>query len=313
MAAVFGVIAGLGPAATAFAQPEQRKLNGFVIDPTAIRAREIRSGGVPRDRIPALTDPKVAPASDFEWKGSELVIGVEIGGEARAYPFAVLVWHELVNDTLGGTPILVSYCPLCGTGIVFERKLGGGRIRNFGVSGLLYRSDLLMYDHETESLWSQISAEAVTGRAQGGRLRQIRSRIVPWKTWLAEHPETTALTSETGHERNYRKAPYRDYATSDRVRFGAPRDRRYHPKLLTLGLRLAGGAARGYPADEVEKAGGRVEEEFKGRKVAVTYDSSEHIFRVEAPGDVEVIEGYWFAWAAFHPEASVFTAEPPSP
>ena len=93
--------------------------------------------------------------------------------------------------------------------------------------------------------------------------------------------------------------------------FGAPVDRRYHPKMLTVGLRLAGGPARAYPADEVEDAGGRVEETFEGRPVAVVYDGVERTFRVEAPDDVEVIEGYWFAWAAFHPESSVFEAEAP--
>ena len=282
--------------------------NGFPIDPNSIDADEIQSGGVPRDRIPALLDPKTAPASDFEWSDDELVIGVAMGGEARAYPYSMLVWHELVNDRVGGKPILVSYCPLCATGIVFDRTLDG-KVRRFGVSGLLYRSDLLMYDHETESLWSQISAEAVTGPSQGQRLTPMRARIVPWKVWRADHPDTTALTSGTGHRRNYRRQPYGDYATSERVMFGPPVDRRYHPKTLTVGVRLPGGASRAYPADEIVRAGGRVEDLFDGRRVAIDYDPEARFFHVEAPHDVEVVEGYWFAWVAFHPDTSVFVAK----
>ena len=294
--------------ATASLAAEPGSKNGFTIDPKAIDADEIQNGGVPRDRIPALFDPKAAPAGDFEWNDDELVIGVELGGEARAYPFSVMVWHELANDSLGGTPILVSYCPLCGTGMVFDRTIEG-RVRRFGVSGLLYRSDLLMYDHETESLWSQISADAVTGPSQGEHLRPLRARIVPWKMWLAEHPETTVLTSDTGHRRNYRRQPYGDYATSDSVKFGPPLDRRYHPKTLTVGVRVRGGAARAYPADELIAAGGRVVEEFEGERIAIDYNSGERYFHVEAPAGVEVVEGYWFAWAAFHPDTSVFVAK----
>ena len=240
------------------------------------------------------------------------MIGLVQGGRARAYPLAILVWHELVNDTLGGRPVLVSYCPLCGTGIVFDRRIAG-RTRRFGVSGLLYRSDLLLYDRETESLWSQISAEAVTGPARGSRLRPVRSRITTWGAWRSEHPGTDVLSLETGHRRPYGRAPYGDYARSEKLRFPAPRDARYHPKMPTAGLRLPGGPARAYPAEELVRAGGRVRERFAGRPVSVAYDADEGLFRVEAPPEVEVIEGYWFAWAAFHPETEVFRAAPARP
>ena len=123
---------------------------------------EILAGGPPRDGIPALDEPKFVSAAASVWEDDEHVVGVSVGGESRAYPLAILVWHELVNDSLGGEPILVSYCPLCGTAMVFDRRVGG-RERRFGVSGLLYLSDLLLYDRASESLWSQISATAVTG------------------------------------------------------------------------------------------------------------------------------------------------------
>jgi len=290
------LLAGLAltvPGAVAGAETPPRTLNGFAVEPADIPVREILPGGPGRDGIPALDHPEHAVAPTL-WPDDALVMGVAWNGEARAYPLDILTWHELVNDTLGRRPILVSYCPLCGTGLVFDRRVGeGGRARSFGVSGLLYRSDLLMYDRETESLWSQISARAVTGPSRGARLGLVRARIVPWSRWRALHPDTTVLTRNTGHRRDYGASPYGDYAESERLLFEVARDRRYHPKMPTLGLRTTDGAARAYPAIEVVRAGGAIEERFAGH-----------------PESVEVVEGYWFAWAAFHPETSVAGAPP---
>jgi hypothetical protein len=279
--------------------------NGFSLQPAAIPIDEIMKGGPPRDGIPALDHPPFLPPAEAPWQDADLVLGVVWRGEARAYPIAILDWHELVNDTLGDRPILVSYCPLCGTGIVFDRRVEGA-VRRFGVSGLLYRSDLLMYDHETESLWSQISAEAVTGPSLGRRLALLRSGIERFGEWRRSHPETTVLSRQTGYRRNYARSPYSGYADSPRLAFPAPVDRRYHPKMPTLGLRIEGGEARAYPALEVVRSGGVVQEQFDGSPVRVAFDSEGQVFRVVAPDSVEVVQGYWFAWTAFHPDTSVF-------
>ena len=284
--------------------------NGFSLQPAAISIDEILKGGPPRDGIPALDHPPFLPAGEASWQDSDLVLGIVWRGVARAYPIAILDWHELVNDTLGGRPILVSYCPLCGTGIVFDRRVEGA-VRRFGVSGLLYRSDLLMYDRETESLWSQISAEAVTGPSLGRRLALLRSRIERFGEWRRSHPETTVLSRQTGYRRNYARSPYAGYADSPRLAFPAPVDRRYHPKMPTLGLRIEGGEARAYPALEVVRSGGVVQEQFGGRPVKVGFDSEGQVFRVVAPDSVEVVQGYWFAWTAFHPDTSVFVSNAP--
>ncbi len=284
--------------------------NGFVLDPTEIAVEEILAGGPPRDGVPALDHPAYVAADAAPWPDDAMVIGVVSGGASRAYPIAILDWHELVNDSLGGRPILVSYCPLCGTGIVFDRRLGDAA-RTFGVSGLLYRSDLLLYDRETESLWSQISSQAVTGASRGQRLTLVRSRMQRWRTWRELHPDTTVLTRATGHRRNYGRSPYGDYATSSRLMFPVAVDRRYHPKTLTLGLRVPGVAARAYPSVELIRSGGRVEESFQGHRVQVSFDAVEKSFEVSAPQEVEVVEGFWFAWAAFHPETSVFVSPEP--
>jgi hypothetical protein len=304
-------VAALGLALAMMASPTLAAdvtRNGFVLAPATVPVDQILAGGPPRDGIPALFDPETLPAEASPYADDDTVIGVVLGGKARAYPIAILNWHELVNDTLAGQPILVSFCPLCGTGIVFDRRVDG-QARGFGVSGLLYQSDLLLYDRESESLWSQIAASAVTGPANGKRLRLLRSSLMPWGRWKAKHPDTTVLSLETGHRRDYERSPYGDYSVSNRVMFPVQRDPRYHPKMPTIGMRLLEGAARAYPASEIHEAGGRVEDDFEGRRVAIAYDPDQQVFTVEAPPDVEVIEGYWFAWVAFHPETTVFTAE----
>jgi hypothetical protein len=285
--------------------------NGFVLEPASVPAEEILAGGPRRDGIPALDHPSVLRAAEADWTDDEPVLGVVVAGEARAYPVAILNWHELVNDTLGGEPILVSFCPLCGTGLVFDRRVGG-EVRAFGVSGLLYRSDLLMYDRGSQSLWSQISAEAVTGPLLGQRLRILRARMDQWGRWRLDHPESTVLSRETGHRRDYDRSPYAGYADSRKLIFPASIDRRYHPKMPTLGLRVPGDGSRAYPASELARASAPVEERFLGHRVRIAYDADRQVFDVEAPPEVEVVEGFWFAWAAFHPETSVYSASGPS-
>lgn len=285
--------------------------NGFNLDPSSVPQEEIRSGGPSRDAIPALDSPPTEKASASSWNDDILVLGVAIDGEARAYPVAILNWHELVNDSLGGREILVSYCPLCGTGLVFDRNLEG-EVRHFGVSGLLYRSDLLFYDRESQSLWSQIEARALTGPALGTRLKLLRSQMTRLGSWRQEHAKTTVLARDTGYERDYSRSPYGNYSLSKRVKLQTKPDPRYHPKMPTLGVRTASGRARAYPAIEVARAGGRVEERFDGLRVVIGYDPDAQIFHVEADPALEVIEGYWFAWAAFHPDSEIFTA-PASP
>jgi hypothetical protein len=290
----------------AVAQAE-KTLNGFALEPSEVPAAEILAGGPPRDGIPTLDHPAAVAASRSDWADDDVVLGVVAGGEARAYPVAILDWHELVNDTLGGEPILVSFCPLCGTGMVFGRRVAGAE-RRFGVSGLVYRSNLLMYDRESESLWSQLSAEAVTGPLHGQRLRLLRSKMDEWGRWRRAHPETTVLSRRTGYRRDYDHSPYLGYAHSRELAFPVPIDRRFHPKMPTLGLRIPGEGARAYPASELVRGGGSVEERFLGRSVRVAYDPDRQLFDVSAPPEVEVVEGFWFAWAAFHPQTSVYTA-----
>ena len=139
----------------------------------------------------------------------DIVIGVTFSGESRAYPIRILNWHEIANDRVGGTDILVSYCPLCGTGIVFDSRING-KVHTFGVSGLLYNSDLLMYERGTKesSLWAQILGEAVVGPLTGTKLTVLPSVQTTWGEWKAQHPDTKVLDVNTGYSRDYGRNPY---------------------------------------------------------------------------------------------------------
>ena len=158
--------------------------------------------GAARDAIAAILDPSVEALADADgWlAGTEPVVALEIGGEARAYPLQVLTWHELVNDTLSGASVLVSYCPLCNTAITFERSVRG-QPRTFGVSGLLRHSDLVMYDHTTESFWEQATGKAIAGRETGERLRFLPSPIVSYRDFKATFPHGTVLARQGGGTR----------------------------------------------------------------------------------------------------------------
>ncbi len=178
----------------------------------SIDLSELRAGGPPKDGIPAIDDPKFVPSGEAaKWLDrKEPVLVVERRGEARAYPFQILMWHELVNDAIGDLPILVSYCPLCNSAIVFDRRLEG-ETYSFGVSGLLRESDMVMYDRATDSLWQQVTGEAIVGTLTGKRLRVVPSQTVAFADFARAFPDGKVLSRETGHRRPYGTNPYVGY------------------------------------------------------------------------------------------------------
>jgi hypothetical protein len=177
------------------------------------------SGGPPPDGIPAIDRPLFHPAGDVDFLDDrEPVVAIEVGGDARAYPVQVLIWHEIVNDTIGGEPITVSYCPLCNSAIAYDRRVGD-RVLDFGTSGLLYNSALVMYDRQTESLWSHFTAEAVAGVLTGAELGRRPTALVAWSEWLAANPDGLVLSRSTGHQRDYGRNPYAGYDDIDQSPF----------------------------------------------------------------------------------------------
>ncbi len=279
--------------------------NGFDTDNASIPAGEILSGGPARDGIPAIDRPKFveATAADF-LEGDSRVIGISLGGEARAYPIAILNWHEIVNDKLGGRPIVVTFCPLCGTGMVFETPGD----TTLGVSGLLYNSDVLLYDRATESLWSQIKMQAVSGPRLGEKLLLLPASHTSWADWRRRHPDTEVLSTDTGHSRDYSRNPYAQYARQRDLYFPVSnQDQRYHPKEMVIGVDH-GGAVKAWPFRELSSGGDSFEDHLGGRQVTVIYDAEARTGRVlDSEGEeMPSVLAFWFAWMAFHPESEVY-------
>jgi hypothetical protein len=213
-----------------------------------IRPEEITWGGVRVDGIPALVNPKhIAPGEAGYLRDDDLVFGVSLNGDDRAYPLRILDWHEMFNDTVGGIPVALAYCTLCGSGILFDRRVPGrAEPFEFGSSGLLYRSNKLMYDRQTDSLWNQFTGRPVVGPLAGSgiQLRILPVTITSWHAWRTRHATTKVLSLDTGHIRDYRPgAAYSAYFASPDLMFPAVlRDTRLQAKAYIFGIRAVGGA-----------------------------------------------------------------------
>ncbi|MXW98772.1 MAG: DUF3179 domain-containing protein [Acidimicrobiaceae bacterium] len=205
---------------------------------------EIRSGGPPPDGIPPLENPVFEPAGEVDWLPEvEPVLALEINGDARAYPLRIMTWHELVNGTVGGTPVTVSYCPLCNSAVAYDRRVGD-RILDFGTSGELFNSSLVMYDRQTESLWSHYTGQAVVGHLTGTELDLIPVQTVSFEDFLSSYPQGHVLSLSTGYGRSYGQNPYEFYDSSSRpFLFSGPFDSRLEPLTRVLALRAEGEGA----------------------------------------------------------------------
>ena len=306
---------------------------------------KIKSGGPPPDGIPSIDDPKFTKAdNENHVADSDIVLGLEINGEAKAYPLSILVWHEIVNDNVGGVPVAVTYCPLCFTNQVFERVLNGQSVE-FGTSGKLYNSNLVMYDRMTGTYWSQGLGLGIKGELTGQSLNIIPFDVITWGDWKKLYPDTVVLTTNTGHIRAYGVDPYGDYYTDPRIIFPVEyRDDRMHPKEIILGFH-EGLVFKAYKQQDVESSvvindqvnnepillvslysgnarsfdrmvdGEILEFTYKDNKIVDINTNSEWNYDgVAISGELEGTElerlafnpGFWFEWFAFHPETQVY-------
>ncbi len=243
--------ATVGPVATPTAEPQadlsqvRFSTSGWKTDFSKhnVPLEEISSGGPPRDGIPPIDDPKLVSVEDADgWlKPREPVIHLAAGEDVRAYPLQVLIWHEIVNDTIGDVPVAVTFCPLCNTAIAFDRRLDG-RTLDFGTSGNLRNSDLVMWDRQTESWWQQVTGEAIVGELTGKRLTMLPATIVSWEEFKQQFPQGRVLSRETGHRRSYGDNPYAGYDKADEppFLFEGKLDGRLPPKERVVTVSLAG-------------------------------------------------------------------------
>ena len=259
---------------TSIAKADEEKKNNIVpLD-------RIVSGGPPPDGIPSIDKPKFISIQDANkyLEDSELVLGLSINGDVRAYPLQILVWHEIVNDKVGDVPVAVTYCPLCFTNQVFNRTLDNGQILEFGTSGKLYNSNLVMYDRTAKSLWSQAMAQGIVGKLAGVKLDRIPFDIAYWKEWKQLYPESKVLSRDTGSTRPYGADPYGDYYTNGDVLFPVSnRDDRLGLKEIVIGFEN-NGQYKAFKLQEIENKR-VINDQVNGKPIALV---SLHPFMVRA-------------------------------
>lgn len=286
--------------------------NGFNLDSALIPPEQILRGGPPRDGIPAIRQPRFEkPDGSQPWQPNDLMLTHDGTEGSRAYPIGILNWHEIVNLPESAQPLVITFCPLCGTGIGFDPVVDGQRL-TFGVSGLLYNSDLLMYDHQTESLWSQIEGRAVSGPLADQTLRHVPVRHERWQAWLQRVGASgEVLSTDTGYGRDYRKSPYGNYEQSERLYFPVSQSsRRYHPKTWVLGWRY-NGETRAWPFPELARHDGVLNDSIGGKAVTVHYDPTTPSAELRDQDGtlLPATRAFWFAWYTFHPDTGVFESD----
>jgi len=289
--------------------------NGFDLKQALIPADQIVSGGPAKDGIPAIDQPQFVNATNADFlQPDDQVLGLQVQDIARAYPLRILNWHEVVNDQLEKEPVAITYCPLCGTGVAFDRRVNG-KVLSFGVSGLLYNNDVLLYDRQTGSLWSQLMAQAISGPMKGQHLTRLAVTHSTWADWRKNHTATQVLTPETGNPRAYDRDPYAGYDSSTEIMFPLRfRSAGFHPKERVLGVTM-GSKSKAYPFVELAKTNGVVTDRLAGKAVTIRFDQRAGRATVHDAGGMEIpaVVGYWFAWYAFHPETAIFyvAVQPP--
>ncbi len=199
---------------SASADPAQWRVRGWTqtdFSKTNIDLSEILSGGPSKDGIPSIDDPQFLNVAEEQELGAmEPVISLKIGDHARAYPLRILMWHEIVNDSVGDIPVTITYCPLCNSGIAFDRRVDGNTL-DFGTTGLLRNSDLVMYDRQTESWWQQFTGTAIVGEKTGVALKMIPVRLESFERFAAANPQGQVLQPSASHRRSYGQNPYAGY------------------------------------------------------------------------------------------------------
>jgi len=235
---------------------------------------EFLSGGPPKDGIPAIDNPKFISTAEADGFLSprEPIAALELDGEARAYPIQILTWHEIVNDEIAGQPVSVTFCPLCNSTVAFSREVGG-EVLDFGTTGKLRNSDLVMFDRQTESWWQQLTAEAIVGEKTGTKLDVLPSQILSWREFAKLHPGSKVLSRETGFDRPYGTNPYDGYDQPDSqpLALDGRADDRLSPKERVTAIQTGPESAVVYPFSRIAKEA-PINDDVDGDPVVVLFD-----------------------------------------
>lgn len=284
----------------------------FGLDNAVIPRAEIRHGGPSVDGIPALTNPKFVGADQAGYlRPTDRVIGIVVDGTAKAYPLKILDYHEAVNDRIGDREFVATYCPLCDSSIIYNRRVGD-EVLEFGVSGLLYNSNVLLYNRGNAgamSLWSQLRAGSVAGPSVTTKLEMLPFELATWADWLSRYPATTVLSSDTGYPRNYALSPYAPYFAVPTLMFPVNHeDNRLAKKQPVLGI-WKDETAIAFPYTDFRDIteAREITTTFDGAPLVLAFNPKGPSLRVVQAGEgVQWTYSLWFAWAAFHPDTTIF-------
>ena len=284
--------------------------NGFKLDDSLVPVEEILSGGPPKDGIPSIDKPKFIASGESTLSSEQRIMGVYLEGMARAYPIGILNRHEVVNDRFGDYHVAVTYCPLCGSGMVF-RAPQANQTLTFGVSGLLYNSDVLLYDRETESLWSQLQMQAVTGPRKGEKLKLLAASHTTWQEWLSRYPDTEVLSENTGFAFDYSRDPYAAYKNSGETWFSIAHENNAYDKKVWITGVIIDGQAKAYPFPELDQSSGDFVDHVGDVTVRVIWSKRARSTRILNSEGVEIptTSAYWFAWYGFYPDTEIYRAD----
>jgi hypothetical protein len=257
-----------------------------------------------RDCIPSIDQPVFIATAEVSYlRDDDLVMTLTHNGITRAYPTRILDHHEIVNDMFGPDPVAVTYCPLCGSGLAFDRRQGG-QVLDFGVSALLHNSDLVMYDRQTESLWQQITGEAFAGKLRGNQLKTLPLSMITWQNWREQYPQAEVLTVENIQSDRYLKDAYGDYHESERLYMPvSATDARLHPKRVIYGMEI-GETAIAIDAEWLVREN-QFSNEYEGKKLLVNMADNGEVAASLDGQQITIHRMYWFAWYTFHPKTAL--------
>jgi hypothetical protein len=270
----------------------------------SVALSDLRQGCPARDCIPSIDNPKYVSADEAAHVADdELVITLSYKGQYRAYPSKILDHHEIVNDTIAGDPLAITWCPLCGSAVGIERTVGG-TVTEFGVSGVLYNSDLVLYDRATETLWEQIDAKGVVGTMTDVELALVPVSMSKWAKWRDKHPDTLVLSTDTGFEYDYTTDRFAEYRDSTGLFMPvSASDERVHAKTVVFGFDLASGSVA--YAESVLEKDGSYSHDLGGEEAVVTLHDDGKVTLQRRDETHHPIRVFWFAWYTFHPETDL--------
>jgi len=280
---------------------------GARIDPD-----ELLQGCYGKDCIPSIDDPKFENGNTASWLADDdIVFTIDYNGKQRAYPQLLLNWHEIVNDKIGDKAVIITFCPLCGSALAFERAVNG-MITEFGVSGKLYKSDLVMYDRYEGNLWLQITGEALIGPAarRQEKLTPFPIHTTTWGEWKKIYPDTEVLSRDTGYQRDYTRYPYGDYETSERLLFPVgPLNTSIPIKSIVYGVEI-GPKSKAYRLEDLKKQPIILDKIGKTRIKIQRFPSGEvRVTNLDTGEAMMSFRLFWFSWASLHPQTDLYKGQ----